>query len=252
MTCGPHSRRARCVATAVVIGCALALASGAGARAVEGRPVALAASSLARVLPSIYPDARVSAAGSNRLAQQIRFGARFDVFLSASPVYTQRLFRETLVRKPVPFATNELVLIVPRSNPAGIESVRDLLTARDVRLVAASPQVPIGAYTEQVLQRLGMRSVLARAVSLEPDVSAISAKIGLAQGDAAFVYATDARALGDRVTVVRLPARAQPRVVLELAIATVPQDLAAAERLVAAILSARGRRVLRAAGFGVM
>ena len=56
--------------------------------------------------------------GSNQLAQQARQGFPFDVFLSASPVYTRRsLANEGVVRAPVAFATNSLVIIVPRSEP---------------------------------------------------------------------------------------------------------------------------------------
>ena len=80
----------------------------------------LAAASLTEVLPRIDVTARASFGGSNQLAQQARQGFPFDVFLSASPQYTQALFAEGLVRKPVAFATNSLVLIVPRRNPARI------------------------------------------------------------------------------------------------------------------------------------
>ena len=66
---------------------------------------------------------------SSALAEQIRRGAPFDVYLSASPIYTQALHREELVRRPVAFATNSLVLIVPartrrRSRPSSISPER--------------------------------------------------------------------------------------------------------------------------------
>ena len=89
------------------------------------RPVILAAASLTEVLPRIVPEAAYSFGSSNSLAEQIRRGAPFDVYLSASPVYAQALFREELTRKPLAFATNSLVVIVPRSNPARIKTVFD-------------------------------------------------------------------------------------------------------------------------------
>ena len=92
----------------------------------QARPVVLAAASLTEVLPRIAPDAAYSFGSSNSLAEQIRRGAPVDVYLSASPIYTQTLFREELTRKPVAFATNSLVVIVPRSNPAKIKTVFDL------------------------------------------------------------------------------------------------------------------------------
>ncbi len=61
----------------------------------------LAAASLAQMSSRDRPGAIVSFGGSNQLAQQVRQGFQFDVFLSASPSYTQSLFADGLVRKPV-------------------------------------------------------------------------------------------------------------------------------------------------------
>ena len=88
--------------------------------------------------------------------------------------------------------TNRLVLIVPRSNPAGLRSVYDL-RRKDVKLVVGEARVPVGTYTRQVLRRLGTLSVLDKVVSEEPDVKGVVAKVALGQADAGFVYATDAR-----------------------------------------------------------
>ena len=77
------------------------------------------------------------------------------------------------MRKPVAFATNSLVLIVPRRNPARIATVGDLAKRPRLRLVVAGPKVPIGLYTREVLKRLGLLRVLRKTVSLEPDVKGI-------------------------------------------------------------------------------
>ncbi len=215
------------------------------------RPLVLAAASLTEVLPRIEPEGRYSFGGSNQLAQQIRLGAPFDVFLSASPVYTRDLSREGLVRKPVMFATNSLVLITPRSNPQRIQSVRDLAKRKSLRLVVAGPKVPIGLYTREVLERLGMLKVLKKAVSLEPDVKGIVGKVALGEADAGFVYRTDVRPVAGRVRVISLPRRSQPTVRYEVAIAAKPVTLESAQAFVIALLSADGRRQLRGAGFGL-
>jgi molybdate transport system substrate-binding protein len=214
--------------------------------------VVLAAASLTEVLPRIEPDASYSFAGSNQLAQQIRLGAPFDVFLSASPIYTQALFRDGLVRKPVGFASNSLVVVVPRSNPAHIRTVYDLARRPKLRLVVAGPAVPIGLYTREVLRRLGLLRVLKKTVSLEPDVKGIVGKVALGQADAGFVYATDVAPVKSRVRAVGLPRKAQPTVRYELAIAARPTDLEAAQEFVIAVLGPDGRRALRAAGFGLL
>ena len=234
---------------------AVALASGSAlagtTRGSENPATVLAAASLTEVLPKLDPSARASFGGSNQLAQQARQGFPFDVFLSASPVYSQALFADGLVRKPVAFATNSLVLIVPRRNPARIATVGDLARRPTLRLVVAGPKVPIGLYTREVLKRLGLLRVLRKTVSLEPDVKGIVGKVALGEADAGFVYATDVRPVASKVLVIRFPRRAQPTVVYEAAIAAHPRDLEAAQAFVIALLGADGRRELRAAGFGL-
>jgi molybdate transport system substrate-binding protein len=233
-----------------VLGAGSAAASARDDRAHAG-PVVLAAASLTEVLPRIVPDATYSFGSSNSLAEQIRRGAPFDVYLSASSVYSRTLFRQELTRKPVPFATNSLVVMVPRSNPAKIKTVFDLAKRPKLRLVVAGPKVPIGLYTREVLKRLGLLRVLKRTVSLEPDVKGIVGKVALGQADAGFVYLTDVAPVAARARAISIPARAQPTVVYELAIAARPIDREAAQDFVIAVLGPDGRRELRVRRFGL-
>ncbi|MGL6280696.1 MAG: molybdate ABC transporter substrate-binding protein, partial [Gaiella sp.] len=112
--------------TVAVVVVGLDPASAGGVQESSGPATVLAAASLTEALPRVDPAARFSFGGSNQLAQQIRQGFPFDVFLSASPREPQALLAEGLVRRPVTFATNSLVLIVPRGNPARIRVVQDL------------------------------------------------------------------------------------------------------------------------------
>jgi molybdate transport system substrate-binding protein len=240
-------RRAALVCALIALGGA---ATAAARQSADG-PTVLAAASLNEVLPRIEPEGRYSFAGSNQLAQQIRQGAPFDVFLSASPVYTRQLLGEGRVRRPVPFATNSLVLIVPRSNPQRIATVQDLARRSKLRLVVAGAKVPIGLYTREVLKRLALLKVLRKAVSQEPDVKGIVGKVALGEADAGFVYRTDVRPVAAKVKAIALPARSQPTVVYEAAIASDPVSLDAAQAFLIALLGTDGRRALRAAGFGL-
>jgi molybdate transport system substrate-binding protein len=210
-----------------------------------------AAASLTEVLQRIDRRPAYGFGGSNQLAFQLEQGAPADVFAAASPEFTQRLFRAGVVERPATFASNRLVLAVPRSNPAGIRSVFDLRT-KDVKLVVGTERVPIGAYTRQVLRRLGMTGVLDKVVSEEPDVKGIVGKVALGQADAGFVYETDVRPVADRVRAIRLPARAQPKVRYEVAVVTRSASKAAARAWVGTLrTSARARRLLVQAGFGL-
>jgi molybdate transport system substrate-binding protein len=235
----------------VFAGLAASVAAAAPQRSGADRPIVLAAASLTEVLPRIVAEASYSFGSSNALAEQIRRGAPFDVYLSASPAHTRALRREQLTRKPAAFATNSLVVIVPRSNPARIRTVFDLARRSKLKLVVAGPKVPIGLYTREVLKRLRLLGVLRKTVSLEPDVKGIVGKVALGQADAGFVYLTDVGPAASRVRAIRIPARAQPTIVYELAVASKPRDLEAARDFVIAILGPDGRRELRAARFGL-
>jgi molybdate transport system substrate-binding protein len=245
------SSRLPVVLGVLVVALLASAATTAYGRVRDNPATVLAASSLTEVLPRIDPDVRASFGGSNQLAQQIRQGFPFDVFLSASPVYTQALAGEGLVRRPVAFATNSLVLITPRANPAQLRTVYDLSKRQKLRLVVAGPKVPIGLYTRQVLKRLGLLKVLRKTVSQETDVKGIVGKVALGEADAGFVYATDVRSVAGKVRVIRIPAIAQPDVVYEAAIASKARDLEAAQAFLIRLLGPEGRNALRAYGFGL-
>ena len=233
-------------AAALVAALALPPATSAG-----GGITVFAAASLTGVFPKIAPVPRYSFAGSDQLAFQIRQGAPVDVYAAASPKYPELLYRDGLVRKPAVFATNRLVIVVPRSNPARIGSVYDLRRS-GVKLVVGDPAVPIGSYTRQILDRLGITSdVLKNVVSQETDVKGIVAKVALGEADAGFVYVTDAKAVATKTKTIELPAWAQPPVRYEIAVVSSTKRAKAARAFVARVLSKRGRALLAAAGFGL-
>ncbi len=230
---------------------AVALGTGFTSVRADGPATVYAASSLTEVFPKVSPSARFQFAGSNQLAIQITRGAPADVFASASPIYTRDLYRNGLVGKPRMFATNSLVLAVPRSNPAKIHSVFDLAKRPKLKLVVAGQKVPIGLYTREVLKRLGLLRVLRKAVSQEPDVKGIVGKLALGEADAGFVYATDVRAASSRLVAIPLPKRSQPTVRYEVAVVAGSTNREGALEFVADLLSTDGRRELAKAGFGL-
>ena len=234
----------------VVAGLAAAasLASTTGGPQRHGSLTIYAAASLTDVFSAYDRAQRYSFGGSNALETQIRNGAPSDLFASAAPLNTERLFRAGIVAGPVTFTSNGLVLIVPRSNPAGIRSVYDL-RRKPVKLVVAGPAVPVGGYTRTVLRKLGLSSVLSKVVSQESDVKAVTGKVALGQADAGFVYTTDARPVRSQVSVIQIPASAQPRVRYEIAVVSRSSNKAAARAWIKRLLSPVGQKALRNAGF---
>jgi len=208
-----------------------------------------AAASLTEVFPQIDPAATFNFAGSDDLATQITEGAPADVFAAASTKYPDQLYEDGLVDKPEVFATNKLVLIVPKDNQANIQSVDDLLNP-DVKLVIGAEGVPIGDYTRTVLENMGASEVLDQVVSEEDDVKGVVSKVSLGEADAGFVYVTDVRPVDDKVTAIELPDEAQAVVQYEIAVVKDAPHHDAAHEFVEQVLGDAGQAKLQAAGFG--
>jgi molybdate transport system substrate-binding protein len=236
------------VRAAVLLAAVLALAAPAAAQAFT----VYGAASLSAAFPRIDSSPRYNFAGSNQLQLQIERGAPADVFASASPAEPRALFREGKCTRPVTFATNVLVVITPRDNPAGLRSVYGLRTGRH-RLAVGTAGVPVGAYTRQLLRRMQLTSILStNTVSLEPNVNSIVAKVGLASADAGFAYFSDWKAAAARLDRIDLPRWAQPPVRYQMCVVRRPGvDTASANRFMRRVLASRGRAVLQRFGFGV-
>jgi molybdate transport system substrate-binding protein len=210
-----------------------------------------AAASLTQVFPKIDASQRYSFAGSDQLALQIRQGAPADVFASASPKYTELAYRDGYLQKPVVFATNKLIVLVPRSNPGRIKSVYDL-RRQGLKLVIGDKTVPIGSYTRQILDTLGITNdVMNNVVSQETDVKGIVTKVALGEADAGFVYRTDTRSVSSRTRSIAVPGWAQPPIRYEVAVVKASTHAAAARAYIKKVTSPRGRKLVAAAGFGL-
>jgi molybdate transport system substrate-binding protein len=233
------------LALLVLVGCS------AQAESEEPRLNVFAAASLTEVFPQVDPAPAYNFAGSNTLLEQLRQGAPADVFASASPKQSQAAYDEGLCERPVTFATNLLVLVVPKSNPAGIRSVSDL-ERPGTKIVVAAEGVPVGDYTRTILENLGLSEpVLANVVSNEPDVKSVVGKVALGEADAGFAYRTDVAPVQDEVAVVALPREAQPPVEYQVCVVASSSNKAAARQFVERVLGPIGRGHLSGALFGL-
>ena len=229
---------------AVVLAAVLAACGGDG-----GEPLVIsAAASLSTALESCRPDgSRISYAGSDELAAQIRRGVRPGVFAAANTALPAELHADGLAQRPRAFATNELVVAVRRGS--AIDAIEDLGDP-GVTVAVGAPTVPVGAYTRDVLGRLSpaVRRAIERNVrSEEPDVNGVVGKVAQGAADAGIVYATDAAAAGDRLLAIRLPARLRPRVTYAAAVVRASPEAAA---FLDDLAGGRCAQALREAGFG--
>lgn len=220
-------------------------AAGGGAQ-----PTVFAAASLTKVFPEIDPTATYTFGGSGMLETQIEQGAPADVFAAASPKQPAALYAKGLVDKPVQFATNTLVLIVPKSNPAHITSVNDI-TKPGVKLVICNATVPCGDYARTAFKNLGIATAaMKNVVSQTTDVTQTVAEVAVGQADAGFVYITDAKAAAGKVVSITLPAKAKPLAKDFIAVVKAGKNQASANAFVQEVLSSKSQATLQAAGFG--
>src|SRR6476620_8423069 len=227
----------------------LAAFAGRAQAAAQAQITVYAAASLTNVLPQIDGSPRYSFAGSNTLAAQIQQGAPADVFASANLTLPNQLNAKGLCSKPVVFTRNTLVIVVPKSNPAGIHSIYDL-TKSGIKLDIAASGVPVGSYTLQILKNMGISAaVLKNVVSQETDVREVLSKVALGEADAGFVYSTDAKTVPGQVIALKVPAWAQPKVQYGICVVTSSANQQAAQAFVNKVVSKAGQAKLIAAGF---
>jgi len=145
-------------------------------------------------------NVRFNFAGSPALVTQLGEGASADVLATADQQHMANAIERNLVAdEGVTFARNELVIIVPKDNPAGMTTPQDLAKP-GLKLVLASAEVPVGRYARETLDRFAadaaygaafVSDVLANVVSEEPNVKAVVTKIQLGEADAGIIYVTD-------------------------------------------------------------
>lgn len=187
---------------------------------------------------------------SDGLAGQINEGAPVDVFASASPTWMDSVQDEGPgVSGRTDFARNELAIVVPADNPAGIEDIDDL--AEDgVQLVLAAEGVPAGDYARETLANAGIaEAALANVVSNEEDVRLVLTKIISGDADAGIVYVTDVTSeVADDVSSIEIPDDVNVIATYPIAVVTGSQEADLAQRFVDFVLG-DGQETLAEYGF---
>lgn len=190
---------------------------------------------------------RISFASSAALAQQIEHGAPIDVFASADVYSMADAVMTGRAVDPVTFATNQLAVITPAGNPAGLGTWRDI-GRPGLQVALCVREAPCGRAAREVIGRAGLTEPKSSA---ELDVRAVLNRVESGEVDAGMVYATDARAAGSRV--VTLPIPAADNVVTGYQIAAIGDsgNGGGADAFVAFVaFDPVAREILRQAGFG--
>ena len=215
---------------------------------------------LGRVFEQQHPGVSVqlSFAGSQQLALQMEQGAPADVFASADERWMDYVRDKGLVEgEAAVFARNRLVVIVPKTNPARIGRLEDLVR-RGTKVVVAAEQVPVGRYSREALRKLAAapgfppeydRRVLANVVSQEENVKSVVSKVQLGEADAGIVYRSDVTpAVARYVRELEIPDQFNVIADYPIAVTTSARSAESARQFVTLVRSVEGQRVLRAHG----
>ena len=256
-----------------IVACAFALAlaacssgdgssaSGSGSTGPTAELTVFAASSLTSVFAdAIGPAFEAANPGtkvvfnfgpSDSLAGQIQSEGTADVFASASGTWMDAVQRDPGVTARSTFATNQLVIITPPDNPAGIASIDDLATP-GVQLVVAAEGVPVGDYAREALQNAGiLKAAEANIVSNEEDNASVVAKVTAGEADAAIVYTSDvSSAAGNDVTAIEIPRDVNVLATYPIAVVDGVTQTALAGAFVDYVMSDAGQASLEMYGFG--
>jgi molybdate transport system substrate-binding protein len=224
---------------------------------VTGDVTVLAAASLTDAFKEIgtsfeaaNPGAKItfSFAASSALATQVNQGAPADVFASADTANMDKVTGSGgagTAAAPVTFATNKLQIIVGKGNPKAVNGVADLAKAGLI-YVTAAPEVPIGAYAKQVLDKA---KVTVTPKSLEADVKAVVNKVTLGEADAGIVYSTDVKAAGDKAQGVTIPDDVNVIATYPIAVTKATKNSSAATAFVSYVAGTAGQTILAKYGF---
>jgi molybdate transport system substrate-binding protein len=148
-------------------------------------------------------EVKIVAESSSRLATQIVNDAPADLFLSANDKWADFVKEKGYAHESRPLLANNLVLIVPKGNPAGISKPEDLIGASVKHVALAGSAVPAGIYARQALQKLGLLDALEKEKKIVAgeDVRVTLTFVERGEAEAGIVYDTDAR-ITDKVEVV--------------------------------------------------
>lgn len=154
---------------------------------------------------------------SGTLKTQIQEGATCDVFISAAQKQMDQLDASkdnTANPEQLDFINsdsrmnlleNKVVLVVPENNPKNINSFDDLkskLESGDVLLAMGNSDVPVGQYTQKILQCLGLdEKALADAgeITYGSNVKEVTTQVSEGSADCGVVYYTDAYSAGLKI-----------------------------------------------------
>jgi molybdate transport system substrate-binding protein len=190
-------------------------------------------------------------AASDALLAQIARGAAVDVFASADRDAMDRAEAQKLLAGDSrrDFAGNTLVMVVPIDSTLGLKAPADLQRPEVNRVAIGNPaSVPVGRYTKGSLVDAKLWPAIEAKAVFAQNVRQALDYVARGEVDAAFVYATDAAIMKDKVRVAATVPTEQA-IRYPIAVIASGPNADAARKFVAFVLSSAAQGVLARHGF---
>ncbi|MBQ9045027.1 MAG: molybdate ABC transporter substrate-binding protein [Oscillospiraceae bacterium] len=200
---------------------------------------------------------------SGTLKTQIQEGAACDIFISAAQKQMNQLDAAkdveggneegldfVLSDSRVDLLENKVVLAVPDDNGADIQSFEDLGTDKLTLLCIGNEDVPVGAYSEEILTTLGILDTLQASGKLTygSNVKEVTTQVKEGTVDAGIIYATDAFSAGLTV-VAQADSSLCRQVIYPAAVLNITEHEQAARAFLAFLQSDAAMTVFESVGF---
>ena len=147
---------------------------------------------------------------------------------------------------------NKVVLITPKS-AAALDSFEALAGDSIKKIGVGEPKsVPVGQYTEQVFQNLGLTDKVASKLILAKDVREVLSWVETGNVDAGVVYETDAKISKDVTICSTAPEGSHKKVIYPIGVVKASKHAAEAQKFVDFLFSDAAKEVFARYGFTVI
>ena len=191
---------------------------------------------------------------SGALQQQIEQGAPADIFFSAGIKQMDALKEKGMMldSSVKNILENKVVLITPKGAPV-VDSF-EALAGEDVKKIGVGEpkSVPVGQYTEQIFQNLGLTDKLASKLIFAKDVREVLSWVETGNVDAGIVYETDAK-IGKNVEIcASAPEGSHKKVIYPVGVVKESKQVEEAQKFVDFFFSDAAKEVFARYGFTVI